>query len=167
MVIGGQAVLHYGEPRLTKDIDMTLGADVDALPTVLACIRGIGLSVLVDDIQAFAREKGVLPCQDAASGLRVDLIFSSIPYERQAIARAVKKDIGGTAISIATLEDTVIHKLVANRPRDIEDVTSMLLKNPGIDRRYVMGWLRQFDAALEDGRLKTFERLLERTQARR
>ncbi|NVL90146.1 MAG: hypothetical protein HWN69_04000 [Desulfobacterales bacterium] len=25
MVIGGQAVLLYGEPRLTKDIDITLG----------------------------------------------------------------------------------------------------------------------------------------------
>lgn len=25
MVIGGQAVLRHGEPRLTKDIDLTLG----------------------------------------------------------------------------------------------------------------------------------------------
>ncbi len=25
MVIGGQAVLLYGEPRLTRDIDITLG----------------------------------------------------------------------------------------------------------------------------------------------
>jgi hypothetical protein len=28
MVIGGQAVLLHGEPRLTKDIDVTLGARV-------------------------------------------------------------------------------------------------------------------------------------------
>lgn len=27
MIIGGQAVLIYGEPRLTKDIDITLGAN--------------------------------------------------------------------------------------------------------------------------------------------
>ena len=31
MVIGGQAVLVYGEPRLTKDIDITLGINVDEL----------------------------------------------------------------------------------------------------------------------------------------
>ena len=31
MVIGGQAVLIYGEPRLTKDIDITLGVGVSKL----------------------------------------------------------------------------------------------------------------------------------------
>ncbi|GAH87084.1 unnamed protein product, partial [marine sediment metagenome] len=29
MIIGGQAVLLYGEPRLTRDIDVTLGDDID------------------------------------------------------------------------------------------------------------------------------------------
>lgn len=28
MIIGGQAVMVYGEPRLTKDIDITLGVDI-------------------------------------------------------------------------------------------------------------------------------------------
>jgi len=31
MIIGGQAVLLYGEPRLTRDIDVALGIDVDKL----------------------------------------------------------------------------------------------------------------------------------------
>jgi hypothetical protein len=31
MVIGGQAVLIYGEPRLTRDIDITLGASLERL----------------------------------------------------------------------------------------------------------------------------------------
>ena len=29
MIIGGQAVLIYGRPRLTRDIDITLGIDPD------------------------------------------------------------------------------------------------------------------------------------------
>ncbi|MBI4745658.1 MAG: hypothetical protein HY786_03715, partial [Deltaproteobacteria bacterium] len=29
MIIGGQAVLLYGEPRLTRDIDITLGVSPD------------------------------------------------------------------------------------------------------------------------------------------
>jgi hypothetical protein len=36
MVIGGQAVLLYGEPRLTKVIDITLGADLTRLQDVLS-----------------------------------------------------------------------------------------------------------------------------------
>jgi hypothetical protein len=35
MVIGGQAVLLYAEPRLTRDIDITLGLSVNRLPTLL------------------------------------------------------------------------------------------------------------------------------------
>ncbi len=32
MLIGGQAVLLHGQPRLTEDIDVTLGATPDELP---------------------------------------------------------------------------------------------------------------------------------------
>jgi hypothetical protein len=38
MIIGGQAVLLYGEPRLTKDIDITLGAGPERLTEVLDLI---------------------------------------------------------------------------------------------------------------------------------
>lgn len=45
MVIGGQAVLIYGEPRLTKDIDITLGVDVDGLPrTTPECSERLSMS---------------------------------------------------------------------------------------------------------------------------
>jgi hypothetical protein len=29
IIIGGQAVLLYGEPRITKDIDITIGMNID------------------------------------------------------------------------------------------------------------------------------------------
>ena len=29
MIVGGQAILLYGEPRMTQDIDITLGFDID------------------------------------------------------------------------------------------------------------------------------------------
>jgi len=31
MIIGGQVVLLYGEPRLTRDIDITPGVNIDEL----------------------------------------------------------------------------------------------------------------------------------------
>jgi len=34
MVIGGQAVLLHGEPRLTREIDVTLGVDSSELARV-------------------------------------------------------------------------------------------------------------------------------------
>jgi hypothetical protein len=61
MVIGGQAVLVHGEPRLTRDIDVTLGVSLDRLPDVVAAAGAAGLKPLVDP-ESFARETMVLPC---------------------------------------------------------------------------------------------------------
>ncbi len=35
MVIGGQTVLLYGEPRLTRGIDITIGKSIDSLGAIL------------------------------------------------------------------------------------------------------------------------------------
>jgi hypothetical protein len=87
MVIGGQAVLLHGEPRLTRDIDVTLGITPERLDHILPLINTIGLEALVDP-ESFARQTMVLPCQDPDTDLRVDFIFSFSPYEAQAIEHA-------------------------------------------------------------------------------
>jgi hypothetical protein len=87
MLIGGQAVLLHGEPRLTQDVDVTMGVGPDRVPDLLAVCEALGLQP--DDPGAFARETFVLPAADPATDVRVDLIFSTTPYEAQAIDRAV------------------------------------------------------------------------------
>lgn len=50
MVIGGQAVLLYGEPRLTKDIDIILGIGIEGLKEVNSIIiQKLNLKTLVDE----------------------------------------------------------------------------------------------------------------------
>ena len=91
MVIGGQAVLLYGEPRLTKDIDITLRVGVPELNKLKETISSLGLKILVERDEEFVKMNMVLPTLDEKSGIRVDFIFSFSPYGRQAIERA--KDI--------------------------------------------------------------------------
>lgn len=156
MVIGGQAVLVYGEPRLTRDIDITLGAALDRLAEMVALTEDIGLEVLVNPVE-FTPKTLVLPCRDRETGVRVDFIFSWSLYEKQALERSRGVSILGTKVKFAALEDVVIHKIVAGRPRDLEDVRLLLLKNPTYDSIYIKKWLQEFDEALgEDfaGRLQ-------------
>ena len=56
MIIGGQAVLIYGEPRLTKDIDVTVALGPDRLDDLRAVVSELGLRPLVDP-ETFTREK--------------------------------------------------------------------------------------------------------------
>ena len=150
MIIGGQAVLLYGEPRLTRDIDITLGVDVDHLEEVLGVVEKLSLKPLPQDIQKFVRQTMVLPCLHEETGIRVDFIFSYSPYETQAIQRAKKIMIKNIDVCFASVEDLVIHKIFAGRPRDLEDVRSILVRNPDIDRDYISAWLEQFDASSDE-----------------
>jgi hypothetical protein len=145
MLIGGQAVLLHGEPRLTQDVDVTMGVGPDRIGDLLGVCEALGLRPLPDDPRAFARETFVLPAADRATGLRVDLIFSTTSYEAQAIGRAVLVDLGTRDVPFATAEDLVLHKLFAGRPRDLEDAAGVIRrKGPELDWEYLGLWAREF-----------------------
>ncbi len=156
MVIGGQAVLLYGEPRLTRDIDITLGIGVEELGKVKKVLRTTGLKILVKQDKEFVAKTLVLPALDKQSGIRIDFTFSYSFYERQAIERAKEVKLGRTPVRFASLEDLLIHKVIAGRPRDFEDVRSVLLKNPRYDSRYIQKWLTEFDKSLGEHFLRVF-----------
>jgi len=53
----------------------------------------------------------------------------------------------------------VVHKVIAGRARDIEDVKSILLKNPKYDSGYISGWLKDFDHSLGENSLDVFRKI--------
>jgi len=145
MIIGGQAVLVHGEPRLTKDIDITLGIGVEELDRVVNLVRDIGLKHLISDAEDFVKKTMVLPVIDEESGIRVDFIFSFSLYEKQAIERAIDIRLEEVVIKFASL-----------------DVRAILLKNPNYDVEYIRNWLSEFDRSLGENFLETFNDLEEK-----
>ncbi len=105
MVIGGQAVLAYGEPRLTRDIDLTLGWSSDRAGEILDVAEALGWKALAERPREFALETMVLPCQDPKSGIRIDFIFSFSPYEAEALRRANRLKIRNAEVRFASVED--------------------------------------------------------------
>jgi len=161
IVIGGQALLVYGEPRLTRDIDITLGIGIEGLDRIKGVVEKLKFKYLISDVEDFVQETMVLPVLDEKSGIRVDFIFSFSPYERQAINRANDIKLGKTAVKFAALEDVVIHKIIARRARDIEDVKSVLLKNPDYDSEYIRHWLAEFDKSLKEDFIELFDKIVD------
>ena len=164
MVIGGQAVLIYGEPRLTRDIDITLAASLDQLPRVLELTEGLGLEVLVD-AEEFASETMVLPCRDPDTEIRVDFILADTTYEREAIARARTVLLAGAPVRFASPEDLVVHKMIAGRARDLDDVRSILLKQPDLEIAPIRHALGEFETALDLVLVEQFDQILRSTDA--
>ena len=155
MVMGGQAVLLYGEPRMTKDIDVTLGLGVDGQNLIRNLAAGLGLTPLAD--ASFTSRTMVFPCVDEKSGIRVDFIFSWSAYEREALGRTRTVDLEGVPIRFASPEDLILQKVIAGRPRDEEDIRGVLAKNPDCDRAYIRRWLREFTDSLGEPFVERFE----------
>jgi hypothetical protein len=161
MVIGGQAVQLYGEPRMTRDIDLTLGLGVEGLDRILDVSTRCGLKPVTSAPAEFVRETMVLPVLEERTGIRVDFVFSATDYERQAIGRGKSVKIDEVEVRFAAVEDVVIHKMVAGRPRDLEDVRGILAKHPIPDPAYVERWLKAFDRTLDRDVSSAFRRLVE------
>ncbi len=154
MIIGGQAVLLYGRPRLTRDIDITLGVDTDQFIRIEELCNVLGLKPLAEDPQDFAAKTKVLPAEAQDSKVRVDFIFSFTPYETQAIERANEILLEGCPVKFASCEDVIIHKMVAGRPIDQEDVRHLLAKNRDtMDIDYLRHWLLEFSHLPEHERI--------------
>lgn len=161
MIIGGQAVLLYGSPRLTRDIDITLGIDTDRLPSIKKLCEYCGLRILPRHSQEFAQDTKVLPAEEPKSKIRVDFIFSFTPYEQQAIKRAKTVLMGDYPARFASCEDLLIYKMFAGRAIDAEDVENILIKNKKkINFKYVEKWLSEFGRITDRPEmLKSFKKL--------
>jgi len=162
MVIGGQAVLVYGRPRLTQDIDITLGIDTDDFAIVEKMCKKLRLNILPEKPEDFAKQTRVLPAEEPKSKIRVDFIFSFSEYERQALERTRDVLIEDYPVRFASCEDVIIHKMVSGRAIDQEDVKSILIKNKNsIDLKYIRKWLSELSKIPEHkGILQRFNSLL-------
>ncbi len=141
MLIGGLAVAAWGEPRATFDVDWTVWIEPNDLdPTVNSLTNR--LSPLVREPLEFCRRTRVLPVQ-TSSGVRADIILGALPYEREAIARAKTKVVGGKQVRVAALEDLIFSKLISEREKDLVDGRALLRRHrEAIDRPLLEGLLK-------------------------
>jgi hypothetical protein len=154
MVIGGFAVTVWGEPRLTRDVDATIQCDPANDAAITELVRVLP-SRSIDPV-AFVRSTRVLPVA-TEGGVHVDLIFAGLPYELGAITRALAIEIGGYPVKVCTPEDLIILKIISQRPRDREDITSVVrVRGNQLDRGYLDPIVKELSEALEDRSMLEF-----------
>lgn len=167
-VIGGVAASLLGRPRVTRDIDALVLLDESEWSTFLAKGAGFGFVPRLSDALTFARQARVLLVRHEASGIDIDIAFGALPFEEEAVARAVWRDVGGVRIPLPLPEDLLIMKAVAHRPRDMADIESILDAQPKLDLPRVRRWVREFSAALETPELlRDFNALVARRRKRK
>jgi len=120
-VIGGLAVQRWGEPRLTRDVDVTLptgfGAEAAYVDGLLTEFRG-----RLSDAREFALRNRVL-LLSSSTGTPINVALGAMPFEEAAVSRAslfrVSPDL---ELSTCGAEDLVVFKAFAGRPQDWLDI---------------------------------------------
>lgn len=159
VVIGGIAVQYWGEPRLTQDIDVTVLMPVNDTEKFIKLVVKQFKSRVTDPI-GFAKRNRMIIVQ-TADNTNVDISLGIPGYEEEVMRRAIDYELeSGKKIRLCSAEDLIIHKAVAGRPIDFQDIEGIISKqNKKLDYKYILHWLKQFAEALDRPVDKKFEDL--------
>ena len=149
-VIGGLAVQRWGEPRLTRDVDLTVMAEIGREEAIVdACLARF--AARMQDARDFALRHRVLLVR-AGNGVDLDLALGASSFEIGSLAHATTHEFAsGCVLRTCSAEDLIVHKSVAARPRDIADINGIVNRQAGkLDLAYVRRWLRLFAEIKED-----------------
>jgi hypothetical protein len=138
VLVGGLAVQLHGYMRMTYDIDLVLAMDDENLAKFIDAAKQLGLApvipVSIDAlrnpvlIEQWYLEKGMLAFalrEQTVAGTVVDvLVRPNVSFDRLK-ADAIYGALLGQRIKVASVDHLIEMKRVANRPKDLLDITAL------------------------------------------
>lgn len=128
-LIGALAAMRYrASPRLTTDADFLVAPH----PHLATAFRAAGYAVT--EVADSGESPHLLVVR--GHGDEIDVLVASVEYQETALRRAVDH--------VITAEDVIIHKLIAWRPRDRNDIASVLDAGHDLDESYIEMWAAEW-----------------------
>ncbi|HEY5913941.1 MAG TPA: nucleotidyltransferase [Verrucomicrobiae bacterium] len=126
-VIGGIAVQRWGEPRLTRDVDVTLLTGFgDEERFVDEILRRFDSRIPEGRVFGLEHRVLLLATQD---GTEIDLALGGLPFEVNVIDRASAFEFyPGMVLRTCSAEDLVVMKAFASRDLDWSDVKGIMVR---------------------------------------
>ena len=157
-VFGAQAVVAYGVPRLSADVDVTIKLVPEDPDQFVRDMKAAGFDLRVDDA-SFVRRTRVLPFVHSATAMPLDVVMAGSGLEDEFLERARATDLGGTIVPIIDIQDLIVAKILAGRPKDIGDAQSLWrIHGPGVNDGRIRRILRLLEEALgQSDLLSSFE----------
>ncbi len=149
-VFGAQAVLHWGRPRFTEDVDVTVLAGSVETTRLVATLSDHGFTLRIEGTPAFVDQTRVLPLAYADGDWALDLVLGGPGLEEDFLRRSIPTEVSpGFRVRIICPEDLVVTKVLAGRPKDLDDARSVVLaQREALDRDAVRHTLSMLEDAL-------------------
>lgn len=164
-MFGAQAVAIYGVPRTTGDVDITLDLGDRSLDRLVAPLRRAGFIPRISD-PAFAIETRIYPVTHQPTGWNFDLVLAGPGLEQRFLDEVRIIAAGRHHISVIAPEHLITLKILAGRPKDLEDVRGML-RIAELDHATIESTLVELEAMLDQRDLRPVYARLRAEQASR
>jgi len=109
---------------LSADVDVTVALVPDAPERFVAEMDAAGFAARVTDPD-FIRRTRVLPFVHRSSGMPLDVVLAGSGLEDEFLTRAVVTAVGDLRVPIIEISDLIIAKVLAGRPKDLDDVAAL------------------------------------------
>ena len=153
-LFGAQAAIFHGVARLTADVDVTVLPELHSTGRLASVMEANGFRLRVSATDDFVARTRVLPFVHSATRLPVDVVLAGPGIEEQFLDRAEFHVLEGVRVPIATVEDLVTMKILAGRPKDLDDAKGMLrARSEEIDLDHVRRMLQLLEEALSQSDL--------------
>lgn len=153
-LFGAHAVLFYGPPRFTADVDITVEPLPGGSTALVDALAPFGFTLrfpLSSDARDDAR---LLPMVHAQTHLPLDLVIAGPGLDEEFLDRARRIDVAGVATWVVSPEDLLAMKVLAGRRKDLSDARGILIQQRGLlDLARTKDVLSALEAATGDKRL--------------
>ena len=151
IVTGGIAVLVWGRPRFTADIDIVVELKLENIDVLARTLSLLGKANYIDKnmIKEALKHGGEFNFIHGETGIKVDFwMLEKTPFELSRIKRRVAKNILGKKVYFTSPEDLILSKLrwyqQSQSSRHIEDVTSILkISGKKLNMIYLKRWAKK------------------------
>ena len=98
-LFGAQAVVAYGVPRFSADVDVTVELAPDEPERFVRDMEVGGFTLRVEDPE-FVHRTRVLPFVHVATGMPLDVVLAGSGLEDEFLGRAKTTDMGGAKVPV-------------------------------------------------------------------
>lgn len=147
LVTGGMAVLIWGRPRFTADIDIVIEFKAKDINGLVASLSKLGEASYIDRnmIEDALTRKGEFNFIHGDTGIKVDfwILDKSDAFEIDRLKRRIGKNLLGQQVYFISPEDLILsklrwHKQSGGSTRHLEDIESVIkISGKKLDMEYL------------------------------
>lgn len=148
LVTGGVAIVVWGRPRYTADIDIIIELKREMVKAFVAVLEKEGY-VDEDVVHEALKYQSEFNFIDHETSMKVDFwILKDSEFDRSRLKRARMRKIFGQKVSFSSPEDLILKKMLwfkeSKSNRHLEDIHSvMVIEKNNLDFTYLKKWAKK------------------------